>query len=104
MGTWKPSTLTEVQDLLLKETALLHKSHQQKLQQLVISPLSVPVLDSPGETVYAVARRGNFVLYWSDVEGGWEWELLDKSGALEHRGCNQFELSHITHQLFGDPN
>ena len=103
MGKWEASTLTQVQCLLSKEFALLDASHQRDLQELLISPFQVPVLDCPGETVYVVAKRGEFVLYWSDVDEGWEWELLDKNGALESRGCNQFKLSHITHQLFGDP-
>jgi hypothetical protein len=81
---------------------LLDNSHQRKLGELMTSPFQIPVLDCPGEMVWVVARRDDFVLYWSDVEDGWEWEPLDESGAIKSRGCNQFELGHITQQLFGE--
>jgi hypothetical protein len=103
VGKWRPSALTDIQRLLSEEFALLDGEHQRKLQELLISPFQVPVLDCPGETVYVVGKRGEFVLYWSDVEEGWEWEELGKNGGLASRGCNQFKLNHITHQLFGEP-
>lgn len=92
----------DVEALFAKKFGSLHQSHQYQLRKLLVSPYPVAVLDCPGETVYVVAQRGDFVLYWSDIEEGWEWEPLD-NGALKCRGSNKFWLSHITHQLFGDP-
>jgi hypothetical protein len=76
--------------------------HRTELSRLLVPLRAVPVQDSPGETVWVVAQRADYVLYWSDVEEGWEWARLDASGGIHSRGCNQFELSHIAHQLFGD--
>lgn len=104
MGTWKPLTQIEVETLLAKEISSLPKSHAQELRKLLVSPYAVPVLDSPGETIYVVAKRGSHVLHCSDVDEGWEWVPLETSGALACRGSNQDGLSHITHQLFGVPN
>jgi len=103
-GTSNPRTKIEVETLLAREIASLPNSHRRELLKLLVSPYAVSILDCPGESVYVVAKRGEYVLYWSDVEAGWEWDALDRNGALARRGSNQFELSHITHQLFGEPD
>ena len=51
-----------------------------------------------------MAKHEGKFLYWSDIEDGWELEALQAGGALEDRGCNQFELQHIMYKLFGDPD
>jgi hypothetical protein len=60
------------------------------------------VADSRGERVWVAATRDDHVLYWSDIEEGWEWERLGADGTLRKRGCNQFELSQIAQQILGD--
>jgi hypothetical protein len=57
-----------------------------------------------GETVVVIAEIDGDILYYSDVEDGWELESPSQSGGVAFRGCNQFELGHLAHQRFGDPN
>ena len=64
----------------------------------------VPVASDPGKYVYVVAEYQGRVLYYSDVEDGWELEIPNDAGGITDRGCNQFTLSHIMHHLFGDPD
>lgn len=64
----------------------------------------VPIKAFPGEFVYVVAEHEGQALYWSDVEDGWNLDPLNAAGGIDDRGADEFELSHIMWQLFGDPN
>lgn len=80
--------------------AALRPAHRAALAGLLVPLRAIPVADSPGEQVWVVAERDGHVLYWSDVEEGWEWEPLDAAGGVASRGCNQYELEHVAHRLF----
>ena len=101
---WRPAEIAEVISLLERDMESLHPEHRAALAKALIPARKVPVADCPGESVVAVASIQGKLLYWSDVEDGWELEAPGPSGKIESRGCNQFELEHITHQVFGDPN
>lgn len=101
--TWKPATIDEVLTLLAEELRELHPRHHEQLSPCLIKPRMVPVDDTPGESVVVVAEIDGDILYWSDVEEGWELEPPSRSGGVSARGCNQFELSQIAYQRFGDP-
>jgi hypothetical protein len=84
--------------------ASLHPQHRAALESALIDPRTVGVSDSPEEFVVAVAVLDKKLLYWSDLEEGWELEAADGRGNIASRGCNQFDLRHLLHQVFGDPN
>ena len=94
----------EVLELLRSAMASLPAAHRHALQSALIPPTRVPVDDCPGEFVIAVAQFEQGVLYWSDVEEGWEVEPLTAEGTIPSRRCNQFELKHVMYQLRGEPN
>lgn len=58
----------------------------------------------PGETVVVVAEINKRILYYDDVEEGWELECPSATGGVDSRFCNQYELSHVMYQEFGDPD
>lgn len=103
MTTWRPATLEEVQRLLAEGIAALHPLHRAQFSTIQIDPRRIPVADSPGEFVFAVARHQAKLLYYSDIEDGWELEAPNASGGIDARGCNQFELTDVMRQIFGDP-
>jgi len=103
MQNWQAVTCDEVQLILRDNSQQLDCRHQERLQQMLIPPVQIPVIRYPGETVWGVAKHDDKFLYWSDIEGGWELEALQPGGGIQDRGCNQFELHHIMYQLFGDP-
>jgi hypothetical protein len=104
MSNWKPESRHEVEQLFTQELALLHASHRAHFNSILVPIRSVPISSAPGESVYVVAEHNGRLLYWSDIEAGWEVESPDKNGGIGKRGSNQFELCHIAHQLFGEPN
>jgi hypothetical protein len=83
--------------------ASLHPQHRVALESALIRPRIVGTSDSPGEFVVAVAVLDEKLLYWSDLEEGWELEAPDGRGNIPSRGCNQYELGHVLHQVFGAP-
>ena len=104
METWQPATRDEVETLLNKGVAALHPLHRAHFERMRVAPRRVPVTSVPGEYVYVVAEFEGKVLYYADVEDGWELAALNEAGGITERGCNQFELTHIMHQLFGSPD
>ncbi|MEH2516688.1 hypothetical protein V1279_002261 [Bradyrhizobium sp. AZCC 1610] len=93
-----------VMSRLATDMASLHPQHQAALESALIRPRTVGVSDSPGEFVVAVAVLDEKLLYWSDIEEGWELEVPDGRGNIPSRGCNQFELRHVLYQVFGAPD
>ncbi|KRD46211.1 hypothetical protein ASE52_16115 [Acidovorax sp. Root275] len=104
MTIWQSATLEEVEQLLADGLAAVHPLHRQKFDAIRITPRSVPVADTPGEFVYVVAEYQEQLLYYSDIEDGWELGVPNLRGGISSRGCNQLELSHVMHLIFGDPD
>lgn len=103
MGTWRPATYEEVESLLEEEIAELNPAHRARFETMRVPFRKVPVDTHPGATVVVVAEHDGKILYYSDVEEGWEIEPPTASGGISERGCNQFELTHIMWRLLGDP-
>jgi hypothetical protein len=103
MTDWKPATPERVQALLEAAVAGLHPAHRVRFQEVRVPFRTVPIDVHPGETVVVVAEHKGKILYYSDVEDGWELDAPSSSGGIRERGASQFELRHIMRQLFGDP-
>jgi hypothetical protein len=100
---WQRAEIHDVMTILEQEKKLLHSAHRMALEETLIAPKRIPVRDCPGESVVAVASIAGKLLYWSDIEEGWELEEPNADGGIESRGCSQFELADITHHAFGVP-
>lgn len=101
MEAWEPAALAWVADRLQREMELLHPSHRARLARLLVTPYSVLVESHPGESVVVVGEHEESVLYWSDVEDGWELDSLTSGGGITERGCSQLDLGQVAHALFG---
>src|SRR5690242_9882478 len=77
---------TEVAALLRTAMAALPAVHRVALQSALIPPRRIPVDDCAGEFVVAIAEFDEGVLYWSDVEEGWEVVHLTVAGTIPTRG------------------
>lgn len=94
---------SEVLEFLHQEMTSLPRAHRGALERALILARKVPVADSPSEHVIAVASFGDKLLYWSDLEEGWEIEALDERGRIPTRGCNQLQLGQALWQELGAP-
>jgi hypothetical protein len=97
----RETEISNVKSILATQMELLPPAHRTALQRALIIPRKVFVRGMPGEFVIAVAAFGEKLLYWSDVEEGWELEAPDVQGNIARRGCNQFDLHHLLYQILG---
>ena len=103
MGTWRPAALDEVLSYLNGAERGLHPQYRLRFESMRVEPRQIPVARYPGEFIWVVAEYEGKVLYWSDIDEGWELEAPNSEGGIQDRGCNQYELKHILYQLFGSP-
>ena len=67
--------------------------------------IGIPIIAHPIErlgqieSVFVVARIGESLLFWEDVEEGFELAVADSDGVIRKYGASQFELSHIMLQI-----
>lgn len=47
------------------------------------------------ETVFVVAALPAGIVYYEDVEEGFELGRPGADGAISHQGCNQYRLTHV---------
>ena len=104
MKTWRAAERDEVAGLLEGEMAALHPRHRSMFEAMRVPLRQVPISNVSGEHVFVVAEYQGKILYFSDIEDGWELVEPDDQGGIAVRGCNQFELGHIMGQVFGDPD
>lgn len=90
-----------VETILAESVSCLDPMHRDAFETIRVPLHKVPVASDPGEFVVVVAQHNGRVLYWSDIEEGWDLSPLTTDGAIQHRGANQYELSHVMHQIFG---
>jgi hypothetical protein len=96
--------IAEVLALLNTDTRTLHPKHRVALERARIAPRKILVADDPGAFVIAVANLDDKLLYWSEIEEGWELKLPNEAGSITSRGNNQYDLSHVLYQALGEPD
>lgn len=96
METWQPITVVELEALVADQL-----SNCSPAQQIGFASYRVPFYSVPFhrsrvlEHVLVVAELPSGLLYYEDVEGGFEVGVLDAYGILQNHGCNQLELTHV---------
>jgi hypothetical protein len=98
--SWTPASRKEVESILQTALDRLVPTQRERFERIQVQTRPVPVATCPGERVWVVAENYGRVIYWSDIEEGWEIVRLNKSGGIDSRGSNQFDLSHLMYQLF----
>ena len=91
--SYKPITKSEIEAILsreLEECPPFLKSVFVKYRV----PLKKYALERYGnfEEVFVAAINGSEVMYYEDVEEGWNFSPVSEGGVLLEHGCNQDEL------------
>jgi hypothetical protein len=98
--SWKPITKEELEKELESQCSQLSKEERSYFNAIRV-PLEPAKIERWGnlETVYIVAKKGSTIIFYEDVEEGFEISKLDKKGIVSEYGVNQFTIQHIVNQL-----
>lgn len=99
--SWEPLTREELQQELERAVCALHPSHRDKFEKISVVPWQVEVTERPGTFHWVVAEHEGQLLFYDEIEEGWEVEQRNSTGGIDGRWANQFALKHVMYQLFG---
>ena len=100
MDTWQPISVEELEALIAAQLFDCSPEQRQLFDRCKISP-HLTKIDRLGttETVFVVARAGDLVMYYEDVEEGFNISSLLTDGSIASPGCEQWELRHALGHL-----
>ena len=95
MDTWQPVTEKELESLIALQFAECSLEQQELFERYKVVPRLVPI-DRNGsiESVFVVAQARDLVMYYEDVEEGFNISPLSQGGAIALPGYEQWELRH----------
>jgi hypothetical protein len=100
MDSWQPVTLKELESLIAAQLADCSPDQQQLFERCKVAPRLTPI-DRGGniESVFVVAQARDLVMYYEDVENGFNISPLSPNGAIASPGYEQWELRHALRHL-----
>ena len=92
---WKPARIEEVKNIVETDLANCDDEQLAIFRQYAVEAYAAPILRYGAmDAVVIVARRGNEVIYWEDVEEGFNIAPIAEDGRILVHWCNQDELKH----------
>jgi len=100
MDSWQAISESEL-DALISEQLLACSLEQRQLFDCIKVPLAaVPVAGSDSVDVFfVVAKKGDTVIYYQDIEEGFNLSTLTPDGQLSSLGYQDWHLTHALRQL-----
>jgi hypothetical protein len=93
MGTWEPISESELKELLARQLQDCDASLRATYEAYRVEPYQVPISRfGKWEQAFVVARKGLEVMYYEDVEEGFNLSRLTLEGSIMEPGYNQDEL------------
>lgn len=89
----KPATVEEVMRIVQRDMARFDAKQRAVFRRYKVDPHSASIVryGNP-ETVVVVAQRDNEVIYWEDVEEGFNLSRISDKGLILEHWCNQDDL------------
>jgi hypothetical protein len=93
MDEWQPATIEYVKELVDRDVLGCDEKQPALFKTCAVEPYTAPITRHGNrDTVVVVARNGNEVIYYEDIEGGFNMSRVrPDEEILEHR-CNQDDL------------
>jgi hypothetical protein len=92
---WKPPSVEEVKKIVERELANCDREQLAIFGRYAIVPYLAPILRyGEMDSVVVVARKREEVIYWEDVEEGFNVSPIGEGGRILEHWCNQAELRH----------
>ena len=90
---WSPARVEAVDEIVQQDLAACDAEQEAAFHRYSVEPHAAPILRyGRDEEVIVVARKGNEVLYWEDVEEGFNTSPVDDKGTVLEHSCNQDTL------------
>jgi hypothetical protein len=90
---WHPATVNEVKEIIRNDLAECDEEQMLTYKKYAVEPYVAPILRyGQMENAVVVARRGDEVIYWEDVEEGFNLSPVSPDGRILEHWCNQDEL------------
>jgi len=100
MDTWQPISAEELGALLATQIFDCSPEQQELFERSKVTPYRVPITRlGNAEAVFVVAKVGNLVLYYEDVEDGFNISALSPDGSIATPGYEQWALGHALGHL-----
>ncbi len=94
MEEWQPATIEEVKRIVEKDLRECDAEQIATFKRYAVEPYVAPIVRyGKMESVVVIARRGDEVIYWEDVEDGFNVSPSDRDGRILEHWCNQDELA-----------
>jgi hypothetical protein len=93
MDDWRPATIEEVDEIVARDLRVCDAEQLAAFNKYRVEPFSAPMVRY-GQTasVVVVARNGDQVIYWEDVEDGFNVSPISADGRVLEHWCNDDEL------------
>jgi hypothetical protein len=93
MKKLQAATIEEVRQIVERDLKTCDPEQSLAFKRYAIEPYIASILRyGKKESVVVVARKGNEVIYWEDVEEGFNVSPVDSEGNILEHWCNQDEL------------
>ena len=95
---WRPIGRAELDSLVAEQEAALDRGQKAKLDACRVEPWQAVIRRSEqagDERVWVIAERQGQVLYFDDVEWGWNFSEVNEEGRILRPGGRQGELSGV---------
>ncbi|MBZ5548095.1 MAG: hypothetical protein LAO22_09090 [Acidobacteriia bacterium] len=90
---WQPATVEAVRKIVREHLAECDAEQAAVFKRYAVEPYVAPIFRyGEMESVVVVARRGDEVIYWEDVEEGFNLSPTAPDGRILEHWCNQDEL------------
>ena len=93
MEEWQPATIDEVRQIVNRDLKACDIKQVATFERYAVEPYVAPIVRyGKKESVIVVAQKSNEVIYWEDVEEGFNLSPIDWKGQILEHWCNQDEL------------
>jgi len=92
----EPASIEEVKKIIQEDLTECDDQQLAAFRQHSVEPYRTPIVRNGNlESVVVVARRGDEVIYWEDVEEGFNLSPEAGDGRILEHWCNQDELRYV---------
>ena len=90
---WQPATVEAVMQIIESDLKACDSKQVAVFKKYLVEPYSAPILrNGRSESVVVVARRRDEVIYWEDVEEGFNCSEVGPDGRVLEHLCSQDDL------------